>query len=92
MTATTLPISWGGSPDLEIRIGTLKPRVEFLLAWRLTASRDIIGQAAILLLVTTMMGLIHLHHPMAGSIEVLVGLFSGHVIRSSPDPEKVELE
>ena len=113
-------------PDWVILVsGVMAGWLMGLLSWLVTASRDTIGQIAIILLVTVTIGLIHLHHSMAGSIEVLVGLFSGqgitlgdygrfllwatignsvggvvfvaglkygHVIRSTPDPEQVELE
>lgn len=96
-----------------------------LISWLVTASRETISQIAIIAIITTTIGLLHLHHSMAGSIEVLVGLFSqqgitltnyltflawatignsiggaffvgvikyGHVIRSAPEREEVELK
>ncbi len=51
-----------------------------LLSWLVTASRETVSQILIILIITTTIGLAHLHHSVAGSIEVLVGLFSGHGI------------
>jgi formate-nitrite transporter family protein len=51
-----------------------------LLSWLVTASRDTIGQVIIILLVTGTIGFIHLHHSIAGTGEVLVGLFAGQGI------------
>ncbi len=48
-----------------------------LLSWLVAASRDTIGQIAIVVLVTTAIGLAHLHHAVAGTAEVLAGVFSG---------------
>jgi formate/nitrite transporter FocA (FNT family) len=48
-----------------------------LLSWLVAASRDTIGQIVIVGLVTTAIGLCHLHHAVAGTAEVLAGVFSG---------------
>jgi formate/nitrite transporter FocA (FNT family) len=48
-----------------------------LLSWLVAASRDTIGQIVIVTLVTTAIGLCHLHHAVAGTAEVLAGVFSG---------------
>jgi len=48
-----------------------------LLSWLVAASRDTIGQIFIVTLVTTAIGLCHLHHAVAGTAEVLAGVFSG---------------
>jgi formate/nitrite transporter FocA (FNT family) len=48
-----------------------------LLSWLVAASRDTIGQIFIVLLVTTAIGLCHLHHAVVGTAEVLAGVFSG---------------
>jgi formate-nitrite transporter family protein len=48
-----------------------------LLSWLVTASRDTISQIVIILLMTGTIGFIHLHHSIAGSVEVLVGLLAG---------------
>jgi formate/nitrite transporter FocA (FNT family) len=48
-----------------------------LLSWLVTASRDTIGQIAIVWLVTFAIGFAHLHHSIVGSTEVLAGIFSG---------------
>ncbi|HEV2852925.1 MAG TPA: formate/nitrite transporter family protein [Thermoanaerobaculia bacterium] len=48
-----------------------------LLSWLVAASRDTIGQIAIVWLVTFAIGFAHLHHAIVGSTEVLAGVFSG---------------
>jgi formate-nitrite transporter family protein len=48
-----------------------------LLSWLVAASRDTISQIFIVGLVTTAIGLCHLHHAVAGTAEVLAGVFSG---------------
>lgn len=48
-----------------------------LLSWLVAASRDTISQIFIVALVTTAIGLTHLHHSVVGSAEVLAGVFSG---------------
>lgn len=48
-----------------------------LLSWLVAASRDTIGQIFIVALVTTAIGLAHLHHAVVGTAEVLAGVFSG---------------
>ncbi len=48
-----------------------------LLSWLVAASRDTIGQIFIVWLVTFAIGFLHLHHCMAGSAEVLAGVFTG---------------
>jgi formate/nitrite transporter FocA (FNT family) len=48
-----------------------------MLAWLLTASRDTTGQIIVVWLTTLVIGLSKLHHSIAGSIEVLMSVFSG---------------
>lgn len=48
-----------------------------LLSWLVAASRDTISQIFIVALVTTAIGIAHLHHSVVGSAEVLAGVFSG---------------
>jgi formate/nitrite transporter FocA (FNT family) len=48
-----------------------------LLSWLVAASRDTISQIFIIALVTTAIGITHLHHAVVGSAEVLAGVFSG---------------
>lgn len=43
----------------------------------MTASRDTISQIVIVALITTSIGLAHLHHVVVGSIEVLTALLVG---------------
>ena len=56
--------------------GTLAGWLMGLLSWLVAASRETISQIFIILLITTTIGLAHLHHSMAGSIEVLSGIFA----------------
>lgn len=48
-----------------------------LLAWVVTASRETISQIVVVTLITTAIGLAHLHHSVAGTVEVLMGVFIG---------------
>lgn len=48
-----------------------------LLSWLVTASRDTISQVFLVWLVTTAIGLTHLHHSIVGSVEVLAAVFAG---------------
>jgi formate/nitrite transporter FocA (FNT family) len=49
-----------------------------LLGWLVTAGRDTVSQVLLVWLVTTAIGLTHLHHVVVGSTEVLAGIFAGH--------------
>lgn len=48
-----------------------------LMSWLVTAARDTIGQIAIIMLVTGAIGWLGLHHSIAGTVEVLLGVFGG---------------
>lgn len=48
-----------------------------LLSWLVTASRDTISQVFLVWLITSSIGLCHLHHAIVGSAEVLASVFSG---------------
>ncbi len=48
-----------------------------LLSWLVTAGRDTISQVFFVWLVATSIGLAGLHHSIAGTVEVLMGLFAG---------------
>lgn len=48
-----------------------------LLSWLVAASRDTIGQIALVWLVTASIGFCHLPHCVAGAAEVLAGVFAG---------------
>lgn len=48
-----------------------------LLSWLVAAVRDTISLIAVVALITTAIGLAGLHHVVAGSAEVLAGVFSG---------------
>jgi len=48
-----------------------------LLSWLVTAARDTISQIAIVWVVTSVIGVAHLPHCIAGTAEVLAGLFAG---------------
>jgi len=47
------------------------------LAWLIAAGRDTISQVFFVWLVTTAIGLLGLHHSIAGTVEVLAGVFAG---------------
>lgn len=47
-----------------------------LLSWVVAAGRDTISQIVIVWMVTSAIGLGHLHHAILGSVEVLAGVFS----------------
>jgi formate/nitrite transporter FocA (FNT family) len=51
-----------------------------LLSWLVTASRDTVSQLLFVWLVTAALGFCHFHHAIAGTVEVLAGLFSGQGI------------
>ena len=51
-----------------------------LLSWLVAASRETVSQIIIIMLITGTIGLAHLHHAIAGSIEVLTGLMAGQGI------------
>ncbi len=127
------PQAFGQMAELAVRYnwwvillsGTLAGWLMGLLSWLVAASRETISQIFIILLITTTIGLAHLHHSMAGSIEVLSGIFADqgitwydyghfllwttlgnviggvffvgvikytHVIQSSPNPAKVDID
>jgi formate/nitrite transporter FocA (FNT family) len=48
-----------------------------LLSWLVAASRDTISQVVITWLIGAVIGYAHLHHVVAGSVEVLAGVFAG---------------
>ena len=48
-----------------------------LLSWLVTAARDTISQVTIVFIVAGAIGFMHLHHCVAGTVEVLTGAFSG---------------
>jgi formate/nitrite transporter FocA (FNT family) len=50
-----------------------------LVSWLVAASRDTISQIALVILITGSLGLCHLHHCVAGSVEVLSAVFTGQV-------------
>jgi formate/nitrite transporter FocA (FNT family) len=51
-----------------------------LLSWLVTAGRDTISQVFFVGLITSAIGLCHLHHAVLGAGEVLVALFSHHAV------------
>ncbi len=51
-----------------------------LLSWLVTASRDTISQILLVWLITTTIGLAHLHHSIVGTVEVLAGIFANQGI------------
>lgn len=50
-----------------------------LVSWLVTASRDSMAQILMILLVAGSIYFLHLHHSIAGSVEVLMGVFVGLV-------------
>ncbi len=50
-----------------------------LVSWLVTAARDTVGQVLLIILVAGSISFLHLHHSIAGSVEVLMGVFTGHV-------------
>lgn len=50
-----------------------------LVSWLVTAARDTVGQIFIILLVAGSISFLHLHHSIAGSVEVLMGVFAAGV-------------
>lgn len=50
-----------------------------LVSWLVTAARDTVGQVLLIILVTGSISFLHLHHSIAGSVEVLMGVWTGHV-------------
>lgn len=50
-----------------------------LVSWLVTAARDTVGQILIILLVAGSISFLHLHHSIAGSVEVLMGVFIADV-------------
>jgi formate/nitrite transporter FocA (FNT family) len=70
-----------GHPGWVILLsGVLAGWLMGLLSWLVAASRDTIGQIFIVTLVTTAIGLSHLHHSIVGTAEVLAGVFSNQGI------------
>lgn len=60
--------------------GTLAGWLMGLLSWLVTASRDTISQIVLVWLITTGIGLAHLHHSIVGTIELMAAYFSGGTI------------
>jgi len=48
-----------------------------LMTWLVTASRDSTAQIVIVWMIASVIGVIGLHHSIAGTIEVLMGVFAG---------------
>lgn len=48
-----------------------------LVSWLVTASRETISQIVIVWIITTAIGISHLHHSIVGTIEVLAAIFAG---------------
>lgn len=47
-----------------------------LLTWLVAAGRETVSQIVIVWLITASIGLLHLHHSIVGTVEVLVGVFA----------------
>jgi formate/nitrite transporter FocA (FNT family) len=63
-------------PQVILISGILAGWLMGLLSWLVAAGRDTISQIVIVWLVTTAIGLGHLHHSIVGSVEVLAGVFT----------------
>lgn len=50
-----------------------------LVSWLVTAARDTVGQVLLIVLVAGSISFLHLHHSIAGSVEVLMGVLTGQV-------------
>lgn len=50
-----------------------------LLSWLVAAGRDTISQLVVVWLIASVIGLAHLHHAIAGAVEVLAGAFAAGV-------------
>ncbi|MFK4134754.1 hypothetical protein ACI2KR_21070 [Pseudomonas luteola] len=48
-----------------------------LLSWLIAASRETTSQSIVVWLATVVIGLSGMHHFIAGTIEILMGVFSG---------------
>jgi formate-nitrite transporter family protein len=64
-----------GSPAILVS-GVLAGWMMGLLAWLVTASRDTVSQLLFVWMVTAALGFSHFHHAVAGTVEVLAGVFS----------------
>jgi formate-nitrite transporter family protein len=51
-----------------------------LVSWLVTAARETVSQVLIIMLITFTIGFAHLHHSIAGTTEVLTGLFANQGI------------
>lgn len=54
-----------------------------LLSWLVAAARDTISQLAITWVIAAVIGYAHLHHVVAGTVEVLAGAFAGQGITAA---------
>lgn len=54
-----------------------------LLSWLVAATRDTISVIAITWLIGAVIGFAHLHHVVAGSVEVLAGVFAGRSVSAT---------
>ncbi len=67
----------GHSGLMLLLSGVLAGWLMGLLSWLVTAARETTSQILIILLVTGTIGFAHLHHAVAGTVEVLTGVFAG---------------
>lgn len=54
-----------------------------LLSWLVAAARDTISQVALVAIIATVIGFLHLPHVVAGSVEVLAGVFAGQGVTAA---------
>ncbi len=65
-------------PQTILLSGILAGWLMGLLSWLVAAGRDTISQIVIVWLVTTTIGIGHLHHSIVGTVEVLAGVFTSN--------------
>jgi len=63
-------------PGVIICSGIMAGWLMGLLSWLVAAGRDTISQIVIVWMITTAIGISHLHHVVAGTVEVLAGMFA----------------
>ncbi len=65
------------SPSVTVLAGVLAGWLMGLMTWLVAAGRNTISQAVFVWLIALVIGLAHLPHSIAGSVEVLLGVFAG---------------
>ena len=68
------------SPDTTLVAGVLAGWLMGLMTWLVAAGRNTISQVVFVWLIAFVIGVAHLPHSIAGSVEVMLGLFAGQGI------------